>query len=249
MMSMIQDQILQSIRSEVGYASIKMQSAIRNYEDSAIYEEKAKHPVGYQSRYSVRVLGIGKNNEMVAQDIMVHAAATLYQISIELLNMARFIEEEDLQELFRVAKDHHRLVFLADPWKNDQEEFRKPTKEDCTSLLEKMDVDLIQAAVDKLDDVKVDLDDALVRIYDFQPLSTKYKKLEKKRLKFSKVCIDAAAMLEIGGMYLVYMGIGRNAAFIDCKVDVFASENQFLKVVGESDCTMSANILIEEENR
>ena len=41
MMSMIQDQILQSIRSEVGYASIKMQSAIRNYEDSAIYEKKS----------------------------------------------------------------------------------------------------------------------------------------------------------------------------------------------------------------
>ena len=184
---------------------------------------------------------------MVAQDIMVHAAATLYQISIELLNMARFFEE-DLQELFRVAKDHHRLVFLADPWKNDQEEFRKPTKEDCTNLLKKMDVDLIQAVVDKLDDVKVDLDDALVRIYDFQPLSTKYKKLEKKRLKFSKVCIDAAAMLEIDGMYLVYMGIGRNAAFIDCEADVFARENQFLKVLGESDCTMCGNVMIEEDN-
>lgn len=192
--------------------------------------------------------GIAKNNERVAQDIMVHAAATLYQISIELLNMERFIQEEDLQELFRVAKDHHCFRFLADPWKDDLEEFCTPTKEDCISLLEKMDVDLIQLVVDKLVDVKEDLDDAFIRIYDFQPLSTKYKKLEKKRLKISKVCIDAAAMLEIGGMYLVYMGIGRSAAFIDCKVDVFAGENYFLKVLGELDCTMVGKVLNEEDN-
>ena len=36
MMSMIQDQILQSIRSEVGYAAIKMQSSICNCEDAVI---------------------------------------------------------------------------------------------------------------------------------------------------------------------------------------------------------------------
>ena len=39
-------------------------------------------------------------------------------------------------------------------------------------------------------------------------------------------------------------GIGRNAAFIDCKVDVFASENIFFKVLGESDCTMCGNLLM-----
>ena len=52
---------------------------------------------------------------------MVHAAAILYQISIELLNIGRFIQEEDIQEFFRVVKDHHCLIFLADPWKDDQE--------------------------------------------------------------------------------------------------------------------------------
>ena len=245
---LIQDQILQSMRSQVGYAEIKMESAIRNVEDSRVYEDKAKLPDLYHSRYSIRVLGMAKNCKSAGRDIMIHAAATLYLISMELLNMVKCVEEKDLEELFRVAKDHHRLMFLADPWKNEAEEFRKPTTEDCMSLLEKIEADLIKSAADMLDDVREDLVDALSRIYDFQPVSTKYKKLEEKRIRFSKFCIDTAAMLEIGAMYLVYMGSGRNAAFINCKVDVFGSEDQFLKEMCESECARCGNRLFVEDN-
>ena len=241
MTSLIQDEILQSIGSQLSYATTKMETAIRNVEDAKIYEEKAKLPDGYHSRYSSRVRGIAKYAKREGRDIMIHAAATLYLIAMELLNMGRFIEGEDLQDLFRVAKDFHRITYLADPWKDEEEQFRKPTKVDCTSLLQKIEDDLVTSAVDKLDNVREDLDDALSRIYDFQPISTKYYKLQKNRIKFSKVCIDVAAMLEIGAMYLVYMASGRNAAFINCKVDVFGSENQFLKLLGESECPMCGN--------
>ena len=43
MTSLIQDEILQSIRSQLSYATIKMETAIRNVEDIKIYEEKTKH--------------------------------------------------------------------------------------------------------------------------------------------------------------------------------------------------------------
>ena len=98
---------------------------------------------------------------------MIHVAATLYLIAIELLNMGRFIEGEDLQDLFRVAKDCHHITFIVDPWKDEEEQFRKPTKEYCTSLLQKIEDDLVTSAVDKLDKVREELDDALSRIYDF----------------------------------------------------------------------------------
>ena len=156
-----------------------MESAIYECKDAKIYEENAKLPEWYHSRYISCVLGIAKNCKSAGRDIMIHAAATLYLISMELLNMVKCVEEKDLEELFRVAKDHHRLVFLADPWKNEAEEFRKPTTEDCMSLLQKIEADLIKLAVDRLDDVREDLDDALSRLYNFQPVSTKYKKLGK----------------------------------------------------------------------
>ena len=66
--------------------------------------------------------------------MMIHAAVTLSQIVMELLNMRKFIEGEDLQELFREAKDHCRLTYLVDPWKNKQEKFCEPTTEDLITL-------------------------------------------------------------------------------------------------------------------
>ena len=112
MTSLIQDEILQSIGSQLSYATTKMETAIRNVEDAKIYEEKAKVPDGYHSRYSSRVRGIAKYAKREGRDIMIHAGATLYLIAMELLNMGRFVEGEDLQGLFRVAKDHHRIYYI-----------------------------------------------------------------------------------------------------------------------------------------
>ena len=80
MTSLIQDEILQSIRSQLPYAIIKMETAIRNVEDAKIYEEKAKLPDGYHSRYSSSVLGIVKYAKREGRDIMIHVVATLYLI-------------------------------------------------------------------------------------------------------------------------------------------------------------------------
>ena len=42
MTSLIQDEILQSIISQLSYATIKMETAICNIEDGKIYEKKEK---------------------------------------------------------------------------------------------------------------------------------------------------------------------------------------------------------------
>ena len=100
-----------------------------------------------------------------------------------------------------------------------------------------------------MQDLKEDVDHTLYIIYSFEHHSTKYKKLKGKQNRFSKVCIDAAAMGEVSAMYLlVYITSERNTVFIACKMDVFGSENQFLKVMGEPACPMCGNSLIVEDN-
>ena len=91
--------------------------------------------------------------------------------------MGRFIEGEDLEEVFGVVKDCHCLKFFVDPWENSMEEFCMPTTKDYMSILQKKEADLFLLAVDMLDDIREDLDDALSKIYDFQPGFNKVKKV------------------------------------------------------------------------
>ena len=63
------------MRSQVGYATIKMESAIYDCKDAEIYEGKAKLPDWYHSRHISRVLGIVKNDKRSARDIIIHGVA------------------------------------------------------------------------------------------------------------------------------------------------------------------------------
>ena len=71
MTSLIQDQILQSIRSPFSYATIKMETAICNVKDAKIYEEKAKPPDWYHSRHISRVLDMAKYTKRGGRDIII----------------------------------------------------------------------------------------------------------------------------------------------------------------------------------
>ena len=60
--------------------------------------------------------------------------------------------------------------------------------------------------------------------------------------------MNAAAMLEISAMYLVYMASGRDEATLGSRVNVFGGRNQFLKVIGPSECELCGNEVIPEDN-
>ena len=108
-------------------------------------------------------------------------------------------------------------------------------------------MDLIEPAMNMLYDVKEDLNHALLMIWEFAPISTRYRKLEEKRKEFSNGCLNAAALLEISAMYLIYMASGRDEATLGSSVDVFGGRNQFLKVIGASECHLCGNEIIEED--
>ena len=134
-----------------------------------------------------------------------------------------------------------------DPWKNSQEEYIEPTATDRTLMLKKIDKDLVEPAMDMLDGVKENLNHALETIYDWNPISTRYQKLKKERIHFSTVCMNAAAMLEISAMYLIYMASGRDEATLGSSVNVFGGRNQFLKVIGPTECQLCGNEIIDDD--
>ena len=164
------------------------------------------------NRHCRRLNGMAMKEEEDAHDEMVHNGATLYQVAMELLIMARFNEDDHLRERYRKTKDKHRLTYPADPWKNIQEEYIEPSAKDRVIMPRKIDTDLIEPARDILYDVKEDLNHALLMIWEFAPVSTRYRKLEEKRKEFSNGCLNAAALLEISAMYLIYMASGRDEA-------------------------------------
>ena len=54
-------------------------------------------------------------------------------------------------------------------------------------------------------------------------------------------------MLEISAMYLIYMVRGWDEATLGSSVNVFGGRNQFLKVIGPSECQFCGNGIIEED--
>ena len=71
----------------------------------------------------------------------------------------------------------------------------------CLDLIEE---DLIVPAIDKLLDIKIDLEEKTSEIISLEEAScgthAGYQQLDKLRSTFRKVCIDTAVMLEILGL-------------------------------------------------
>ena len=114
-------------------------------------------------------------------------------------------------------------------------------------MLKKIDKDLVEPAMDMLDNVKEELNPALKMVYDWNPISTRYQKLKEKRIHFSNVCINTATLLEISAIYLVYMASRRDEATLRPSVNVFGGRNHSLQVIGPSDCELCGNELIQED--
>ena len=240
------DPILYSVDLAVARVTSKIEWVVSWRNEARTFVKDVGLP-DYNNRHCRRLNGMAMKDEENAHDMMVHNGATLYQVAMELLIMARFNEDDDVQERYREIKDKHRLTYPADPWKNIQEEYIEPSAKDRVIMLKKIDTDLIEPAQDMLYDVKEDLNHALLMVWEFAPISTRYRKLEEKRKEFSNGCLNAAALLEISAMYLIYMASGRDEATLGSSVDVFGGRNQFLKVIGASECHLCGNEFIEEE--
>ena len=97
----------------------------------------------------------------------------------------------------------------------------------CLELIKE---DLIAPAIDKLSDMKIDLEEKMVEIISLQEDSCGtedgFKQLYKLRSTFWKICIRTAVMLEIGAMYMIHMSRGKDAPFY--KIDLFRSEDELL---------------------
>ena len=113
-------------------------------------------------------------------------------------------------------------------------------------MLKNIDKDLIESARDMLYDVE-DLNHELLMVWEFAPISTRYRKLEEKWKQFSNVCLNATALLKISAMYLICMVSGRDEATLESSVNVFGGRNQFLKVIGPSECHLCGIEIIEED--
>ena len=132
--------------------------------------------------------------------------------------MTHFKADDDVQERYREIKDHYYQTYPAGPW---EEEYIESTAKDRAIMLKNIDKDIVEPAMDIMDDVKEQLNHALLMIYDLDPLSTRYQKLKEKRIQFSNVCMNTTAMLEISAMYLVYMTSRQDEATLGSSVNVF----------------------------
>jgi len=242
----IVEPILYSAKLAVAQVTWKLESVVAKQNEAREFVQNVGLP-DYNNRHCRRLLGMASTMEDEVHDVMVHTGATLYEVVMELLIMTRFTKNEDVQQRYRVTKDQYRNIYPVDPWKNSQEEYIEPTATDRTLMLKKIDKDLVEPAMDMLDGVKENLNHALETIYDWNPISTRYQKLKKERIHFSTVCMNAAAMLEISAMYLIYMASGRDEATLGSSVNVFGGRNQFLKVVGPTECQLCGNEIIDDD--
>ena len=243
----ILDPILYSADLGVAQVTWKLEVVIVKRNEATEYV-RSVGLLDYNNRHCRRLLGMAMDMEDEVHDVMVHTGATLYQVVMELLIMARLTVNDDVQERYRVIKDKYRLIYPMDAWKNTKEEYIEPTPTDRTIMLKKIEEDLIEPAMDMLGDVNEELNHAVERVYWWRPVSTRYENLKQKRKKFSNGCMNAAAMLEISAMYLVYMASGRDEATLGSRVNVFGGRNQFLKVIGPSECELCGNEVIPEDN-
>ena len=110
--------------------------------------------------------------------------------------------------------------------------------------------DLNRFVIDKLADIKIDLEEKMGEIKSLEKESSaaddEYQQLFDLRSTFRNVCIHTAVMLEIGALYLIYMSRGKDAPFY--KIDLYRSENQLLQKIEDWECQMCGNALIQEDD-
>ena len=117
----------------------------------------------------------------------------------------------------------------------------------CLVMIEE---DLNRFVIDKLADIKIDLEEKMGEIKSLEKESSaaddEYQQLFDLRSTFRNVCIHTAVMLEIGALYLIYMSRGKDAPFY--KIDLYRSENQLLQKIEDWECQMCGNALIPEDD-
>ena len=116
--------------------------------------------------------------------------------------------------------------------------------------LVEIEEDLNGFVIDKLSDIKIELEEKMGEITSLEKESSdaddEYQQLFGLRSAFRNVCIHTAVMLEIGAMYLIYMSRGKDAPFY--KIDLFRSENQLLQKIADWECKMCGNALTQEDD-
>ena len=139
---------------------------------------------------------------------------------------------------------------MEDKWKDKKGELCQPGTKRMKKCLELIEEHLIAPAIDKLSDMKIDLEEKMVEIISLEEDSCgtddEYEQLYKLRSTLKKVCIHTAVMLEIGALYLIHMGRGKDAPFY--KIDLFRSEDELLDKIEDWECKMCGNALLVEDN-
>ena len=92
---------------------------------------------------------------------------------MELLIMTQFNVDDDVQDHYREIKDHYYQMYPADTCKNTEEEFIEQTAKDRATIMKKINKDLVEPTIDILDDMKEELNLALLMIYDLGPISSR----------------------------------------------------------------------------
>ena len=241
MLDLIQDELLFKTLLEIGSITIQMKYVHRDYKDA----RKSEEELGHSNRYSYRVSTRAKNMREEANDIMIQFAATLYLIALHLLKMARLYEDEDLMIHVMERRDHHRLTFLANPWRNKQNEYCNPGTRATFECLGKIESELVTPVIDMLDSLKEDLKFIMhsVHYYAGKADSDNFRqycqKMNDKRSISRTILIDASVLLEISAMYMLYMAKGMNVS--SHNVSLLDGGNQLLRGQETFECLMCGN--------
>ena len=93
--------------------------------------------------------------------MMIHLAASLYLVAFQLVQMAQNFKGENMEEELLEQRTILRQTFVEDKWKDKKGELCQPVTKKMKKCLELIEEDLIAPAIDKLSDIKIDLEEKM----------------------------------------------------------------------------------------
>ena len=109
------DPILYSVDLVVAQVTWKLEWVVAKQNEAREFVQKVGLLDNNNRHCCCRLLEMAMNMEDEFHDVMMHIGATLYEVVMELLIMARFTTNDDVQQRYSVIKDHYRQMYPVDP--------------------------------------------------------------------------------------------------------------------------------------